>query len=148
MVESLAREIWQEHYIPIIGKDQVAYMLDTFQSVEAIAKQIKEGTLYYLIKYDKPVGYFSVALEEEALFLSKIYLKSQARGSGLGKITFNFIEQLAKQANKPKIRLTVNRNNILTIKAYEKWGLEAVGELVIEIGSDFVMDDYVMEKRL
>ena len=27
IVESLAREIWTEHYIPIIGKEQVDYML-------------------------------------------------------------------------------------------------------------------------
>ena len=42
-IETLAREIWEEHYTPIIGAEQVAYMLDKFQSVAAMQKQIKEG---------------------------------------------------------------------------------------------------------
>ena len=32
IVESLAREIWTEHYVAIIGIEQVDYMLDRFQS--------------------------------------------------------------------------------------------------------------------
>ena len=52
IVESLAREIWTEHYTPIIGKLQVDYMLDRFQSRQAIAQQIREGVLYFLIQED------------------------------------------------------------------------------------------------
>ncbi len=39
IVESLANEIWTEHYTPIIGKDQVKYMLDKFQSKDARYRQ-------------------------------------------------------------------------------------------------------------
>ena len=48
-VAALAREIWMQHYIPIIGAAQVEYMLAKFQSAEAIARQIaEEGYEYYL----------------------------------------------------------------------------------------------------
>ena len=44
----LAHSIWNEHYIPIIGKEQVDYMLAT-QSEQAIKEQIDEGYRYFLI---------------------------------------------------------------------------------------------------
>jgi diamine N-acetyltransferase len=31
-----AREIWLDHYVPIIGREQVDYMLDKFQSERAV----------------------------------------------------------------------------------------------------------------
>ena len=40
-IEALAYEIWYEHYQPIIGTSQVAYMLKKFQSLEAIDEQIR-----------------------------------------------------------------------------------------------------------
>ena len=40
----LAKEIWQQHFTPIIGADQVVYMLDKFQSAKAMKRQIgQEG---------------------------------------------------------------------------------------------------------
>ena len=39
-IVEMAKEIWTEHYTPIIGKDQVDYMLDKFQSNDAISGQI------------------------------------------------------------------------------------------------------------
>ncbi len=47
VVESLAYSIWREHYTPIIGRHQVEYMLEKFQSKEALLNQIeKEGYIY------------------------------------------------------------------------------------------------------
>lgn len=48
-VAQLAREIWQEHYLPIIGQDQVDYMLEKFQSRDAITRQIAQKYEYYLV---------------------------------------------------------------------------------------------------
>jgi RimJ/RimL family protein N-acetyltransferase len=47
-----------------------------------------------------------------------------------------------------KIALTVNKNNVNSIKAYEKMGFKNVGSVVQDIGSGYVMDDYKMEKTL
>lgn len=33
-LEKLAKEIWNQHFVPIIGQDQVDYMLNKFQSFE------------------------------------------------------------------------------------------------------------------
>jgi hypothetical protein len=59
IIADLANCIWTEHYTPIIGEQQVAYMLKKFQSVFAIEAQVEKGMLYYLLLHqDNPVGYF------------------------------------------------------------------------------------------
>lgn len=149
IVESLAAEIWTEHYVPIIGKEQVDYMLDRFQSKESISDQIRSGFLYFLIKEDKQfIGYIGVRQKGDELFLSKIYVRSSERGKGLGKKAIHFIERLAKEKGLGKIVLTVNKNNRVAIKAYEKLGFKNLGSVIQEIGGGFVMDDYKMEKTL
>ena len=43
----LASQIWRQHFIPIIGKDQVEYMLTKFQSYSAIKAQIEQDGYEY-----------------------------------------------------------------------------------------------------
>lgn len=148
-VESLAREIWTEHYVPIIGKGQVDYMLDRFQSGKAISEQIRAGLLYFLIEEDREfIGYMAVQPRGDDLFLSKIYVKSSRRGKGYGKKAIQFVERLAKEKGSRKIVLTVNKNNIDAIRVYEKIGFKNLGPVLQEIGNGFVMDDYKMEKTV
>jgi ribosomal protein S18 acetylase RimI-like enzyme len=148
-VEALAREIWQEHYTPIIGQDQVDYMLEAFQSTEAMLQQLGEGYRYYLLKDEgEAVGYMAVRPESERLFLSKFYLKAPHRGRGHGRAALAFLTTLAAENRLKKIALTVNRNNTLALKAYEKLGFVNAGAVVQEIGRGFVMDDYRMERCL
>ena len=52
LVAGLAEEIWNQHFVGIIGQGQVDYMLGKFQSAEAIAGQIAEGYEYYLVRVD------------------------------------------------------------------------------------------------
>ena len=147
IIVGLAYKIWNEHFTPIIGKAQVDYMLEKFQSKKVITEQIENGFLYFLIKNNKnPVGYIGVLPEEKQLFLSKLYITLAERGKGHGRKAIEFLEELAIEKNLSKISLTVNRNNSATIKAYKKLGFENRGSIVQDIGENFVMDDYKMEK--
>jgi diamine N-acetyltransferase len=149
IIESLAREIWTEHYIPFIGEQQVDYMLARYQSKQAIKEQIASGVLYFLIEEGQVfIGYIAVRPMGEELFLSKIYLRSSHRARGYGKKAVQFVETLARERGLRKIVLTVNKNNTAAIRAYEKIGFSNVGSLVQDIGSGFVMDDYAMEKTV
>ncbi|HXY54401.1 MAG TPA: GNAT family N-acetyltransferase [Nitrospirota bacterium] len=149
IVESLAREIWTEHYVAIIGIEQVDYMLDRFQSKRAISEQIRDGALYFLMKEDEEfIGYIAVQPKGSELFLSKIYVRSSSRNRGYGKKAVRFAENLALEKGLRKIVLTVNKNNANAIKAYEKMGFRNVGPIVQDIGNDFVMDDFIMEKAV
>lgn len=149
-VAALAKEIWTEHYTPIIGAAQVEYMLANIQSESAIRQQIDhERFLYFLIEFDgEPVGYIGVQLGESELFLSKIYVRDSERNKGLGGEAVRFVTALAKTLGARKISLTVNKNNTVAIQSYEKYGFENLGSTVKDIGGGFVMDDYRMELTL
>ena len=48
-IVDLATEIWNEYYVALTSKEQVDYMLEKFQSVNAIKSQIEEGWKYHLL---------------------------------------------------------------------------------------------------
>lgn len=147
-VADLARKIWTEHYPPIIGNEQTEYMLETFQSAEAITAQIRtEHFLYFLIEPENtPGGYLAVQPRADDLLLSKLYVEQKIRGRGIGRKTIQFTEELARELGKPAITLTVNRFNSGSIAAYSRWGFRITGTVKTDIGGGFVMDDYVMQK--
>ncbi|MBE9560420.1 MAG: GNAT family N-acetyltransferase [Proteobacteria bacterium] len=149
IIEALACEIWNEHFTPIIGKAQVDYMLEKFQSKKSIAKQIENGHLYFLIrKNSRHIGYLGASPESSHLFLSKLYITSAERGKGYGRKAIKFLEDLAIEKELRKILLTVNRNNSDTIETYKKLGFVVQRSIVKDIGSNFVMDDYEMVKDI
>ena len=149
IIAALAEEIWREHFTSIIGKAQVDYMLENFQSEHAIFEQVKEGFLYYLIENDNSyVGYFGVLPEGEHLLLSKFYIRATERGKGLGREALVFIENLANENTASRITLTVNKYNHQAIETYKTLGFKITESMVLEIGNGFVMDDYRMEKAL
>jgi len=149
MISKLADEIWHEHYHSILDPGQIDYMVVEFQSEKAIADQIASGYEYYLIKAgNTPVGYIAIKEEEDRLFLSKLYLLKDYRGHGLGRAAFDFLSDLCKKRDLVSIWLTVNRNNRETIAIYRKMGFDIVRVQVADIGSGYVMDDYIMEKTI
>lgn len=150
VISSIARIIWTEYYVPIIGEPQVAYMLGRFQSENAIKQQCAEGYRYYILRNQSgaPVGYFSIQLRGELVFLSKLYVSLISRGNGIGRQAMAYIENLAREAGGLRIQLTVNKKNCAAINVYKRWGFCIVNSVTVDIGGGFVMDDYVMEKVL
>ena len=146
----LAREIWNEHYVDIIGQEQVDYMLENFQSESAIRAAIREeGHIYYLVSEGgEDVGYWAVEPEpgESQMKLSKIYVRRDRRGQGLGKQMVEAAEELCRERGAEKLWLAVNKNNADSIRAYRAMGFQRSDKRVKDIGEGFVMDDYIMEK--
>ncbi|ANS74460.1 GNAT family acetyltransferase [Paenibacillus yonginensis] len=147
---ALAAEIWREHYVSIITMEQINYMIDKFQSVPAIMDQIqRQGYEYYVFQQDGvKMGYLSVKPEEGKLFLSKFYVAKEHRGHGYASQAFAFLEQLCEDHKLSHIWLTVNRHNTNSIAVYERKGFRIIREQKADIGSGFVMDDYIMEREI
>lgn len=147
---TIAKEIWNQHFTPLIGIDQVNYMLDNFQSIGAITKQIRnEGYSYFLVLDQKvPIGYFAFYLKEDFLYISKLYLKKSARGKGYSRIILSFIENKASSNGAKFIKLNVFKGNDHTISVYKRMGFEVIDQPQIDIGNGFILDDYVMRKSL
>jgi len=142
----LAQEIWEEYYPTIITQEQIHYMINTFQSTEAIENQIQEGMQYYLaVSGEDEIGYLAYAAEKDcSLFLSKIYIKRNFRNRGKGREMFVFILGQAQKQKLKTVRLTVNKNNTASVEKYLKMGFSITDSVVKNIGNGFYMDDYVM----
>lgn len=139
----LASEIWHEYWPCILTPEQIDYMVENFQSENAIKEQIanENYTYYFLIIDGEVAGYTGVSEKGEYLFLSKLYIKKEFRHQGIGRKAFDEIKKLGFD----KIQLTVNKYNKNTIEAYLKYGFKIIDEAVTDIGNGFVMDDYIME---
>ena len=51
ILSKLACEIWNQHFVPIIGQAQVDYMLNKFLSPKALTEQIASGYEYFLVLF-------------------------------------------------------------------------------------------------
>jgi len=147
----LAHDIWTDHFIPIIGSAQVEYMLDKFQSPDAMTRQISGEYEYFLAMVDdKNVGYMAVIpdVDQSSLMISKIYVKKDVRGNGVGCRFLQHAEAICIERGFNKIWLTVNKFNRNSIAWYERMGFANVEALVQDIGKGYVMDDFKMEKLI
>jgi len=150
-IATLADEIWHEHFTPIIGTAQVEYMLEKFQSPDAIRQQINSGHIYMAVQMDGDlIGYAGLIpdIKNRSIQLSKFYILKSFRRHGIGRELMRHIERLCLEKQIDRIWLTVNRHNSDSIAAYFKMGFSKTGETVSDIGNGFVMDDFMMEKRL
>lgn len=143
---ALADVIWHEFFPAIISVEQIDYMVEKFQSFDAVKAQIDgQGYRYFLVRIDgKAVGYYGVCLKEDgSLFLSKLYLEKSWRHKGIASLMFKEIKRIAREYGSEKIWLTVNKGNTHAINVYKKFGMCVIREECTDIGCGFVMDDYV-----
>ena len=149
-VNRLAGLIWHEAYRGIVSREQIAYMIERFQSVRAITEQLAlDGYRYFLMAHDGgAVGYCGGQPRDGRLFLSKVYLLHEARGQGRFRQMLEYLRGLCREVGARTIWLTVNRHNETAIQVYLHRGFVVREEKVADIGHGFVMDDFIMEKAL
>ncbi|MCF7975045.1 MAG: GNAT family N-acetyltransferase [Phycisphaerae bacterium] len=147
-VVALAREIWCQHFPSVISQGQIDYMLDRFLSASAIRTQMAAAFQYGLLMEEAVAqGFFAIEPQEDhRLFLSKLYVREQARGRRLSSEALDYMQALCVKQHLNSIWLTVNKRNDLAISVYKHMGFEVVGTQVKDIGQGYVMDDYIMEK--
>jgi diamine N-acetyltransferase len=149
-LRKVSRDIWYAHYPTIISFEQIEYMLDKMYGTGVIEKEIYQLGIFYdqVVKSDQMVGYLSYGAEIKdninCLKLHKCYLLPTLHGFGYGQIMLSHVYQKAKEMNLKKIILNVNKRNEKGIKAYSRFGFRILESKVIDFGSGFVMDDYIM----
>ncbi len=149
-IADLAEVIWNEHFTPIIGKEQVDYMVEKFQSYPALKEQTADGYEYYQL-FDRNVfcGYTGIHPGEDGrLFLSKLYIKKEYRGRHLATQAFDFLQDLCRERGYSAIWLTCNKYNKNSLAVYRHLGFDTVDTQEADIGGGFIMDDYIMEYRI
>lgn len=142
---SFASDIWHEAFSELLTIEQIEYMLEKFLSPVAIAASMKDGYEYYYLRDNgKNIGFTAICPKSDnTLFLSKLYLIKEERGKGYLEKTFDFLKGYAKEKGLNSIWLTVNKQNHRAIAGYKKMGMKIIRSEVTDIGSGFVMDDYV-----
>lgn len=147
---SQIQEIWPEVFTPIIGKEQVDYMLVHYQGKDVVIADMRNGTKYFLVvdKEGRCAGYFAYSIEEDNLSISKLYLRKEFRGLGIASKIFSYFEETAKNNNKEKLFLHVNRYNKSAVELYLYKGFEVVKTIDTPLGEKYLLTDHYMEKKI
>lgn len=150
----LAEGIWFDYWPDLIGADQTRYMVEQFQSLDAIRRDMDRNAYeYWFVSAaddGRVVGYTGGHVEPETnrFFISKIYLLASERGRHFASAIVRFYEDLCRERGLGAMYLTVNKGNELGIRAYKGNGFSTIDAVETDIGDGFVMDDYIMEKRV
>ena len=149
-LRALADTIWRESYAGVISAEQMAYMLAWMYSEEAIRREIGEGVCWEIARLgSEDVGYLSITFGADGVAkLNKLYLLPAHQGRGLGQQMLARVLALAFAQGATVVRLQVNKANVRARLAYERAGFVQIEEAVFDIGGGFVMDDYIMARRI
>ena len=157
LLRDLARSIWWQYYPSIISGEQIEYMLAGRFDDDALRERIRApGTWLEVLRVaGEAVGYCGsessgLPWDEtaSALKLGQLYLLESHRGRGLGGFMLRHVERRARDLGKALVFLQVHKRNAAAIAFYRANGFSIAREAVFDIGAGFVMDDFVMEKRL
>jgi diamine N-acetyltransferase len=149
LIRELSFQVWPQTYSSILSPEQIEYMMNMMYSEAALKEQMNKGHRF-IICYDdnEPVGFASYSETEPSVYkLHKIYVLTSQQGKGTGKFIIDHIIKDIIFKNASALQLNVNRHN----KAkhfYEKLGFEVIAEEDIDIGNGYLMNDYIMEKKL
>ena len=151
-VAVLAREIWLAHYSTIITTEQIEYMLRGRFTAANLERYLDspDRWMHVLRRDGRAIGYCSYAKTDQPreLKLEQLYLLPSLHCQGLGRVMLDQVEEHARRLGCDLLMLQVNKQNTVALNVYRRTGFTLREEVVVDIGNGFVMDDYIMEKRL
>ena len=148
LIIALAKTIWRSHYKDIISTAQIEYMLNQRYHAALIKKQIQDNSTWWnkLVLNKQIIGFSCYLLTDnpKVLKLDKLYLHPHHQRKGYGTILVDNIKQFMRYHAFEQLTLAVNKHNTSAIAAYLHYGFTISDDIIIDIGSGFVMDDYLM----
>ncbi|MDR1662104.1 MAG: GNAT family N-acetyltransferase [Azoarcus sp.] len=147
-IAALASTVWLDAYTGIISRPQIDYMLAQRYSRAALKADIEnpEKWLRQASIDGALVGFAACELCKGEFKLDKLYVHPDMQRKGAGAALAAHAAALARDRGYSSMILAVNKNNERAIRAYTKYGFRVRDKIVTDIGSGFVMDDYIMEK--
>jgi ribosomal protein S18 acetylase RimI-like enzyme len=151
-IAALAGDIWRKYFPGIISLEQIEYMLSQGYTLEVLSHEILAQGISYdcMVLGSELIGFASYGSTQSLgeMKLHKLYLAPEFHGKGYGSKFLQHVEATAKSRDYKTLVLTVNKNNDRAISSYKRDGFVVRDSVVVDIGSGFVMDDYVMVKDL
>lgn len=156
LLRDLARTIWWQYYPSIITPEQIEYMLAGRFDDATLAERVRTPGVWLevLRVAGSAVGYCGCEQaclpwdDTRAMKLGQLYLLDAHRGRGLGGRMLRHVEARARGLGEDLLFLQVHKKNEQARSFYLANGFTVAREAVFDIGSGFVMDDFIMEKRL
>lgn len=147
---ALARVIWTATYAGLISQLQIDYMLADRYTPERLSRQIDDPKHAWRLAYweHNLVGFAHAHTEAGCCKLDKLYIRPDYQRRGIGRALLADIKTFARMQAATRLYLQVNRGNTAAITAYQHYGFTISRAQVFDIGSGFVMDDYVMAASL
>ena len=152
-IRAIALEAWPAAYFPdILSAEQLAYMLGLLYSERVLgdAMSTKNQRFFLLESEGTATGFASCTphfARSKVTHLNKLYVLPAVKGHGAGKRLLEHVLAFSADEGDRVIELNVNKRNT-AIGFYEHMGFSILREEVIDIGSGYVMDDYVMGRSL
>ncbi len=149
-ISSLAREIWQASYPGIITQEQIDFMLEQRYGVDRLYDDLEDLHKWLDQAYHngRRIGFAFSEIYNGEFKLDKLYIHPDVQRQGVGGLLIAKVAERAKKLGYPCVILAVNKRNVKAINSYKKYGFTVRESVVEDIGRGFVMDDYIMEKRL
>jgi len=144
VVKSLAYDIWPRVYDYMISSEQISYMLSMMYNLDKLQQQWGEGVKFVVLEVEgMPQGFVSFEEKAECIFLHKLYLRPEMQGQGFGKKLLLVAIDFALDSRKPRVELTVNRNN-KSLEFYKRQGFQVKEEKDFDIGGGYFRNDYIL----
>lgn len=149
-ISALAREIWQASYPGIITQEQIDFMLEQRYGHERLYDDLEDlhKWLDQAFHEGRRIGFAFSEIYKGEFKLDKLYIHPDVQRKGVGGQLIAHVAERAKKLGYPCVILQVNKRNEKAINSYRKYGFSVRTSTVDDIGGGFVMDDYVMEKKL
>ncbi|WP_295006915.1 N-acetyltransferase [uncultured Dechloromonas sp.] len=149
-IAALAREIWQATYPGIITQEQIDFMLEQRYGHERLYDDLEDlhKWLDQAFVDGRRIGFAFSEIYKGEFKLDKLYIHPDVQRRGVGGQLIANVALRAKREGYPCVILQVNKRNVNAIDSYKKYGFVVREVTVDDIGHGYVMDDYVMEKKL
>ena len=154
IIQDIAQATWPVAYANILSQAQSDYMLNMMYTDRALKKQMEELGHHFLLigneNTSEYLGFVSFEFNYRATLQTKIhklYVLPQFQGMRLGQILIEKVSEKTVDRGNVSILLNVNRYN-QALNFYKHIEFNIIGEDNIDIGNGFLMEDYILEKRI
>lgn len=149
---ALAGVTWRAHYPGIISVAQIEYMLAQRYNVAVIRGELERDVARWdVLRVDGEMAAFASYFASEtprAAKLDKLYVHPAHQRKGYGGRLIGHVCAVMGAQGSDALMLAVNKHNAKAIAAYRKHGFNIAESVTKNIGEGFVMDDYIMVKRV
>ena len=153
---TLATTTFTQSYQHELSTGDIKQYCDLHFSRQAISRDFKGGTTYYLLVFedDTPIGYAKLGLNEKPeqlagknpIQIDKIYFLEDKQRSGYGAQLMEHILQLAKENNFQALWVKVWEKNTAGLGFYQKMGFEKIGTIEFDFVGEIMQDHFLVRE--